>query len=219
MHAENKYQSNQSVLASLRSVVPHRQLTFTESLLIAELQASRLLESFGVSDAPVPSELVSELPRISVRYDRELPVSGSTYWDGACWVITLNLSEPWTRRRHTMAHEFKHIVDHGNLTNLYRGSAWQTPAQQAEHVADYFAGCLLVPKRLLKTAYFSGTQRPAELARRFHVSVPAMRVRLAQVGVDGGSRHQRRSGLSGPQQSDGPASTYYRIASRQELDR
>ena len=54
------------VLAMLRALVPRRPLSPWETLLIAELQANRLLEHFGVTTAPVPEEIVSELPRIRI---------------------------------------------------------------------------------------------------------------------------------------------------------
>src|SRR4051812_15753481 len=66
-----------SVLKTLRDLVPRRPLSFGESLRVAELQANRLLELFAISGPLVPNELVSELPRIEVRYDADLPVSGS----------------------------------------------------------------------------------------------------------------------------------------------
>ena len=56
-------------------------------------------------------------------------------------------------------------------------------ADQAEAACDYFAGCLLVPKHLLKRLYDDGEHNPARLAARFGVSTTAMRVRLSQVGL------------------------------------
>src|SRR3954467_10734498 len=87
-----------SVLASLRDLTPLRPLQFSEALRIAELQALRLLELTGVSDGPVPTEIVSELPRIQVLH-RQIPTSGLSYWDGQCWLICLNRTEPVTRQR------------------------------------------------------------------------------------------------------------------------
>src|SRR4051794_5055222 len=101
-----------SVLASLRAMFPERPLRFSEALRIAELQATRLLELTGVEQPSVPNEVVTELPRVRVEV-RELPTSGVSFWDGQTWVIALNRSEPITRQRFTLLHEFKHIVDHG----------------------------------------------------------------------------------------------------------
>ena len=71
-------------------------------------------------------------------------------------------------------------MDHPNRRRLYHGPRAD---QQAEQVADYFAGCLLVPRPLLKRAWGNGIQRQDELARAFNVSEQAIRVRLRQTGL------------------------------------
>lgn len=171
-----------SVLAGLRSVAPHREIRFHEALRLAELQANRLLESWDIHEAHVPNEIVSELPRVRIVRD-DLPVSGTSHWNGSHWVITLNEHEPWVRQRFTLMHEFKHIIDHGQTERLYAGDRRHTASEQAELVADYFAGCVLLPKRLLKRAWGDGIQRPIALARHFRVSALAVGVRLAQTGL------------------------------------
>ena len=175
-------EQGRSVLGALRALVPHRAVTPTEALRVAELQAARLLQLWDIHHGPVPSELVTELPRIQV-IRAALPVSGSSHWSGTEWIITLNADEPWARRRFTLMHEFKHILDHGHADRLYVDSPRQTAAQQAELVADYFAGCVLLPRRLLKRAWGEGVQTPAKLARAFAVSPLAAEVRLRQVGL------------------------------------
>ena len=165
-----------SILASLRSLVPARRVRFSEALRIAELQASRLLQLTIVEDGPVPSEVITELPRICVEY-RDIPTSGLSYWDGQAWIICLNRTEPRTRQRFTLFHEYKHIMDHGRAGQLYAND------EQAEQVADYFAGCVLMPRNFLKRAWGELIQRPALLARRFDVSPRAISVRLAQIGL------------------------------------
>lgn len=171
-----------SVLLNLRALIPQRRCRFEEALRIAELQATRLLEIMRVDTAPVPSEVVSELPRIEVRY-RDLPTSGLSYWDGQTWIIALNQSEPWTRQRFTLLHEYKHIIDHGHVSSLYPGSRSRSREQQAEQAADYFAGCVLMPRRIMKRAWASGLQTPGRLARHFETSERAISVRLAQIGL------------------------------------
>ena len=178
-----------STLGSLRSLIPTRRCRFLEALRVAELQASRLLDIYRIEEAPVPMELVSELPRIEVQY-RPIPMSGLSYWDGQNWVIGLNRAEPLTRQRFTLLHEYKHIIDHGSVRNLYPGSGRTSAEQQAEQAADYFAGCVLMPRKLLKRAWASGLQTPDQLARHFQTSERAIGVRLAQVGlVDRATRH------------------------------
>lgn len=173
---------SRSILASLRAVIPPRPLEFGEALQLAELQANRLLELSDIRDWPVPTEAVATLPRIRVEpYD--LLTSGMSFWDGRSWVIRLNRSEPPTRQRFTLLHEYKHIVDHHQATHLYTGSPQRTAAEQAEHAADYFAGCALMPKRLVKRAWGQLIQRPETLAQLFEVSPRAVEVRLAQLGL------------------------------------
>ena len=174
-----------SVLASLRTLLPARALTLYEALRLAELQANRLLELQGIHEAPVPSEIVSGLPRIHVTYDLDMPVSGASNWDTKrkSWVITLHATEPDTRHRITMLHEYKHIIDHGHagmIAPLGRTYFGLTPL---EYVAEYFAGCVLMPKRLVKRAWGERVQRPEDLAELFDVSTRAIEVRLVQLGL------------------------------------
>lgn len=115
-----------SVLASLRALLPARRLMLSEALRLAELQANRLLELSGVHEAPVSSEIVSGLPRVHVTYDLDMPVSGASSWDAKrkSWVITLHATEPDTRHRITLLHEYKHIIDHGHAGVL---APWGRP--------------------------------------------------------------------------------------------
>lgn len=53
--------------------------------------------------------------------------------------------------------------------------------EPVEYIADYFAGCVLMPKRHLKAAFFSHTQSVNDLAVLFDVSELAMTRRLAQL--------------------------------------
>ena len=180
---------NESLLRDLRALVPQRRLSYSESLRIAELQANHLLEHFAVQGPRVPSELVTEFPRIEVRYDAAVPVSGSAHWERSTWIITLNAAEPRTRQRFSLMHEFKHIIDHTSKHYLYGDTASDpTAAQRAERGADQFAACLLMPKRWLKSAWFNSGQDVAGLASRLQVSPRALYVRLWHLGLGAESR-------------------------------
>jgi Zn-dependent peptidase ImmA (M78 family) len=178
-----------SVLAALRRLHPNRPLDLADALWLAELQANRLLQLRGAAhDVPVPTTIVTELPRITVEHDPDLPqdaASGCSTWDyqRRSWVISLNPTEPRRRRRFTVLHEYKHILDHGTPGIRITGSATSLQRPAAEVVADYFAGCVLMPKRLLTAAFYDGIQHPADLAELFDVSEPAIRVRLNQIGL------------------------------------
>ncbi|MDF3316422.1 ImmA/IrrE family metallo-endopeptidase [Rhodococcus sp. C3V] len=183
-----------SVLASLRAVIPRRaDITVEETLRIAELQANKLLEQHGITRGATPTEIITELPKIAIAYTSTL-VAGASYWDSVrhIWVIQLCRSDSWRRRRFTLAHEYKHIIDHGRSTDLYRGTEKVSAATHAERAADYFAGCLLIPRRLLKRAWGEGIQHTDALAHLFQVSEQAIGVRLRQIGlIDDVTRHVR----------------------------
>lgn len=172
-----------SVLATLRSLIPNREVrSHFEARQVAEHQAIRLLELQGIEDGPVPVEFIADLPKIEIEMV-DAPVSGASFWNGNNWIIQLNKHESYSRQRFTLAHEYKHIIDHNHADALYTGTRDATPAEQAEQAADYFAGCLLVPKKLLKRAYYGGMQRTTDLAAHFQVSEAAMTVRLRQTGI------------------------------------
>lgn len=172
-----------SVLAMLRALVPSRSLSAREALNVAELQANRLLRHFAIETNSVPEEIISELPRIRIVREAGLPVSGAAHWNGHYWVITVNADEPVFRQRFSVMHEFKHILDHTTRNFLYHDRPFQTADQQAERVADYFAACLLMPKRVVKRLWCQGNQNMVELAKMLFVSPRALSYRLDQLGL------------------------------------
>jgi Zn-dependent peptidase ImmA (M78 family) len=158
---------------------------------LAERQAALLLALTG-NDSRTVDRAICGLPRITVTC-ANIPTSGLSLWDGHQWIITLNRHEPRTRQRFTLAHEYKHIVDHPSVEWLYRDRPGISAARQAERAADYFAGCVLVPRHHLHAAWSEGIQELDLLARYFAVSVRAISVRLGQVGL---TAHERTSGMT-----------------------
>jgi hypothetical protein len=199
-----------SMLASLRALAPSRPISLDEALRLAERQATRLLERCGKDVVPVPTSLVTDQPRVTVEHDPDLPIhaaSGCSDCDGRhrTWVISLNPTEPRRRQRFTVLHEYKHIIDHPNPGIRPARYTYLRPA--AEIVADYFAGCVLIPKRLLAAAYYDGIQSLPDLAQLFDVSQEAIQVRLTQIGLAKpllANRHLRNTPVR--------AARYYRSA-------
>jgi hypothetical protein len=188
-------QAGGSVLASLRALAPTQPMTLDEALRLAERQATLLLKLCGGPTVPVPTSIITGQPRITVEHDPDLPAhaaSGCSEWDRhrRTWVISLNPTEPRRRQRFTVLHEYKHIIDHSGPGIRPSRYTYQRP--DAEIVADYFAGCVLIPKRLLAAAYYDGIQRPADLAQLFDVSREAIQVRLAQIGLGEALLAERR---------------------------
>jgi len=179
----NPTTTNESVLRTLRSLIPARVLTYAEALQRAELQAGRLLSLHGVRTPSVPIEIVTELPRIRVEQNYDLPVSGSAHWDSGYWVISVNAGEFLLRQRFSVMHEFKHVLDHPTR-HLIRGDHKLSADDMAEKVADYFAACVLMPRAWVKSAFYNERVQSVEaLAEMFQVSPKAMSFRLTQLGL------------------------------------
>jgi Zn-dependent peptidase ImmA (M78 family) len=178
---------NRSVIASLRDFVPITALSRERALRIAELQATRFRALIDHREPLLPTEAIAELPRLQVERISPLPVSGATAWSEGRWMVLLRGSEPATRQRFSLAHEFKHILDHRFIDVLYEGIPESQRHDFIEQVCDYFAGCLLVPRITLRRSWADGVRDVGELAARFGVSQPAIQTRLAQVGLTGPS--------------------------------
>ncbi len=171
-----------SLLKTLRALVPPRPLSYREAERIAELQASRFRELLGVTQAELPEVAISDLPRLHVTREYDLPVSGLAQWSNGRWLVALNGNEPPARRRFSLAHELFHIINHTTGAQMHPDLPSQPGILKAERLADYFAGCLLMPKRHVKR--LSGEGRGLELlADEFSVSPRAMQVRLSQLGL------------------------------------
>jgi Zn-dependent peptidase ImmA (M78 family) len=135
-----------------------------------------------VTEPPVPQRVITDLSRIEVRRISPFPTSGAAHWVSGRWVIVLNAAEPVSRQRFSLAHEFKHILDHHFVRQLYGAIDPLDRGDWGEQVCDYFAGCLLMPRPWLKRAW-AAEQNLGQLARSFHVSQAAMSTRLSQVGL------------------------------------
>lgn len=183
-----------SYLAELRSIIPTRRLAHHESLILAERQSLQLRQLLDVAEPALPTMSLTELPFLKVTTRAALASSAATKWIKPHWVVLLNASETEVRQRLSLAHEFKHILDHGRVADLYGDIRDPNVRRRVERLCDYFAGCLLAPRPWLKRAYASGIQSPAELAEVFDMSVSAMEVRLKQIGIH--ERYERRRPLN-----------------------
>jgi Zn-dependent peptidase ImmA (M78 family) len=170
---------NANILTILRELVPPGSLTTIEALRLAEAQAHRLLHLSGVIEAPVSENIISDLPRIQVERVEPARAQAAAEWSHGRWLILLNGAMSRGRQRFSLAHEFKHILDHPFATAMY-GSSDDCAVEQA---CDYFAACLLMPRRWLRQAWKEGVRDVPTLARRFAVSPQAIKMRLLQVGL------------------------------------
>lgn len=166
-----------SILARLRAICPKRGMSRDEARQVAERQAVTLLRLTGATDAPVPLQILADLPRIELAVESGLPSSGCSFWTGSAWRLVASASEHPNRQRFSLMHEFKHVIDHPVRDLLYGSEA------DRERLADHFAGCVLMPRIAVTRAWCSGMQNLDDLARHFAVSPEAMRVRLGILGL------------------------------------
>jgi Zn-dependent peptidase ImmA (M78 family) len=171
-----------SVFSQLRALIPQRQLHFSEALRLVELQANRFRELHGHAEPELPEDVIAQLPRLVITRETDLPVSGLAQWHNGRWIVALNAHEPQVRQRFSLAHELFHIINHTTKEWLHPGDSYNSAHATGEKLADYFAGCLLMPKRHVKSLTGCGFT-PRQLADTFRVSLRAVEVRLAQLGV------------------------------------
>ncbi len=192
LHGQQHQKPQPSVLNQLRGLFTSNYCPdFPETLRLAERQAEAFLNLAGLaeSDQPVPAELITGLPRIKVVFE-PISESGMSQFVGNTWLIVLNSRDHRLRQRFTLAHEFKHILDHHDSRLLYSGRHWLSDAartddahQQRERAADHFAGCLLMPRARVERSWADGVLTAEDLARHFDVSTAAVKVRLEQLGL------------------------------------
>jgi len=170
-------------LERLRALTPPRSLSPSEARALAEHQAMRLLDELRLRQPAVPEVLLAELPLLNVGRQSSFKVSGLTTHTPNGWVILLRRDEPKVRQRFSLAHELKHILDDPFVRRLYPALGHNSAYTRAERICDYFAGCLLMPKRWLLSDWRQGRRSVERLSARYHVSRAAMRVRLDQLGL------------------------------------
>jgi len=180
----------QSAMRTLRGIMPARPVSLTEAYMLAERQATELLKLLDVHQVPVPVVRLNELPRVEIQVEprhRMLNKSGFSHrWENGRWLIVVNKHDVPGRRRFTLAHEFKHVLDHSvvNIAYAQLGHGDESRQQrQIEHICDHFAACLLMPRTVVKRAWASGIQDVDALAGLFKVSTTAMQVRLDYLGL------------------------------------
>jgi len=177
---------SRSIVSQLRDTVPLRPLRYSEALRLAEIQAQKFLALTGITEPSVPERIISDLPYVQVTRMIPFPTSGATHWSAGRWMVVLNGSEPVTRQRFSLAHEAKHIIDDRFVRLIYSQFPANERAAMVEHVCDFFAGCLLMPRPWVKRLFCSrvtGMQELPRLAAAFGVSQAAISVRLNQIGL------------------------------------
>lgn len=177
-----------NIMKEVRALMPLRPLTLSEAFTVAELQANKLLQVLDERGPAVNVAKLADLPKVEVQTQprhRMPTLAGFTQWVDGRWLIVVNRDSVPGRRRFTLGHEIKHVLDHPALKIAYkqlgRGDR-RKHDQQIETICNYFSACFLMPRTWVKRAYTSGIQDEEALAGLFNVSVEAMHTRLTYLG-------------------------------------
>lgn len=177
------------MVTQLRALAPLRPLTLGDAYTVAERQATKALQLAGITAPHIRLDWILDLPRTEVQVEPRhnmSGLSGSTAFSNGRYLIVINKNDAHARRRFTLAHEWKHLLDYTTSDVLYQqfghGNAHQHE-RTVERIADHFAACLLMPRTWVKNAWTSGIQDIPALAGLFMVSEDAMRVRLTYLGL------------------------------------
>jgi len=139
------------------------------------------------SSPPVDVKKMAEDLGLKIFDFDQMPMgaSGKLYPDqksAAGWSIGVNVSDTYTRKRFTIAHEIAHFLLH---SKDIRGGVIDDPLYRSEYLsgaqetqANKFAADILMPYALLQQMAQKGIVQIDELARRFGVSTQAMSIRL-----------------------------------------
>ena len=158
--------------------------------------ADALLVEAGVTAPPVPVEDIIRSRGIAIQPAANLgDVSGLVLRKGKEIVIGVNKKQVATRQRFTLAHELAHaLLHHGEEVRFdkdfrvnLRSEVSGLGIDVKEIEANFFAACLLMPRRLLESdpdaalVDVEDAQAVAKLAKRFGVSAHAMSIRLGNL--------------------------------------
>jgi predicted transcriptional regulator len=186
-HAEAT--SERTVIEQVRDLMPRRPLTLMEAYGVAEHQAYKLLELLDIKAPHVTYDKLLRLPNIEIELEPSYLMNhfaGISHFSKGHWVIFVDKNDVYGRRRFTLAHEFKHVIDHSLDKLAYKRLGYGNEERRREHVeaiCQHFAACFLMPKTWVKNSYANGVQDVYNLATLFRVSVTAMDVRLRQMGL------------------------------------
>jgi len=145
-------------------------------------QAREVLDRLGITRPPVPENVVSYLGDVAIERMNWKELVGAIHKVNGRWVIGLNRNDSIARQRFTLMHEFKHALDGLRTVKDYRQYRKGMPKPIEEYLADRFASQVLMPEAWLRAAWRK-MPHLGKLAWRFGVSLEAMRLRLAELGL------------------------------------
>lgn len=167
-----------------------------------EQLADSLLKEAGVTAPPVPIETIVKTRGITIRLLDLKEVSGLVVRDGNVTVIGVNRKDALTRKRFTIAHECAHALLHDGKEIHYdsgyrvdfRSGESSLGVNVEEMEANFFAACILIPRRFLEADPLMSELDVEDaaptikaLAARYKVSTHAMSIRVGSLATRPGA--------------------------------
>jgi len=196
-----------TVIEQVRDLMPRRPLSLTEAYSVAERQAYKLLELLEITAPHVTYDKLLQLPNLEIELEPSYLMNhfaGISRFSKGRWVIFVDKNDIHGRRRFTLAHEFKHVIDHSLDRLAYQRFGYGDDEKRRAHVealCQHFAARFLMPKTWVKNSWANGIQDVYNLATLFEVSVSAMDVRMRQMGL-----------LEDEDESKRATNTYFRLS-------
>ncbi len=179
--------SDEDELATFRCLFEHhfpRPWIPGRIFQLVEALANRYLKKTKLNQPPVITELIRQFDISPCLEIRTLPLKAyhGAVWhleDG--WVIHLNAEDMPGRQRVTLFHEAFHILAHCSATPVFRRRGIKEGFFN-EMLADYFAGCILMPRVWVKKKW-AEVNDLKQMAEIFQVTEVSMWIRLRTMGL------------------------------------
>lgn len=150
---------------------------------VVERQAALLLAAAGVHGPPVPAAIIQAIGPVEIRRWHGLGLSGMASHDAHGWAIVLRAEDPDHRQRWTLLHELWHIISDPEIDDTHAHTAIGEAYEPSEHLANYFAACVLMPSAWIRRDWAWGLRDLAALSRRYGVHRHGIHIRLIELGL------------------------------------
>jgi hypothetical protein len=152
--------------------------------LLVELLAQKYLQAGKVKCPPVSTALIGSIVQGGITEVRHLPLKayhGAIWHPKAEWIVQLKADDTPAMKRFTLFHEAFHILAHCRCTPVFKKRGLEQGSFN-ELLADYFATCLLMPRRWVREKW-AEVKDLGGMAEIFDVPKSAVCIRLRQLGL------------------------------------
>lgn len=164
-------------LSLVSGLLPNRQLSHEEALVVAEVQALKLLRLGGFMCPAVSTLVLAKRAGVIVEFERSVGEVGATFHRNGIWYLW-HASLDSAGMHATVTHQLKIILDYPFGDDIYPHQDVMAPGIRRHHVAEYFAACLTMPQEWIEQLWREGERDVNALALRFAVTPRAMAFRL-----------------------------------------